>query len=182
MSRRSDGYERLLDDTAAEPSIPAARPTTTVVPLARGQSLATSDSGKLGSRGVYAITASVGQPSTPQAPSTGVQSVVQEGAGQLGNLEDAPNAVAAWEETQNLLTIWLGMAIGTFILSFLESLPGTVAAIAGIVGSNAHIFKCFQGRDFISSIKLTYACSLFTMALSVLVCLSTLGYAMQLSQ
>ena len=101
---------------AAEPSIPAARPPATVVPLARGQSLATSDSGKLGNRAAYAMTATTGQPPALQVPSTGVQSAVQEGASQPGDLENPPNAVTAWEETQNLLTIWLGMAIGTFIL------------------------------------------------------------------
>ncbi len=32
------------------------------------------------------------------------------------NLEDAPDAIAEWEEATNLITVWLGMAIGTFIL------------------------------------------------------------------
>jgi hypothetical protein len=90
------------------------RPSSTIVPLARGQSFATNNSDKLvGAGAVYSVSATASQAPMHQFASLGAGGAPVPGQ---PNLEDAPDAIAEWEEATNLITVWLGMAIGTFIL------------------------------------------------------------------
>ena len=92
----------------------AAEQSTTSVPLATGQpaaAMAANNTGKLSVEDtvVYLIPASAGQ-----APAQKLATAV--GCGQHTGLEDAPSAEAAWEEAQDVLRVWLGMAAGTIVL------------------------------------------------------------------
>lgn len=55
----------------------------------------------------------------------------------------------------NLMTVWLGMGIGTLFLSLSALSFGTCAALCSIVGASQHVCSCCRGPDIAGAIKVS---------------------------